>query len=72
MTKNRKKIAAGNFFFFFLSKTSVYLSPGLHKENPEEAFRSQKRTSSTSKHKISFLRLWVIFAVLDPEPDPLT
>ncbi len=39
-----------------------------------EAFRSQKRTSSNSKHEISllFLCLWVIFALLDPDPDPVT
>jgi hypothetical protein len=38
----------------------------------EEAFRSQKRTSTTSKHEISefsFLLLWVIFALLDPDPN---
>jgi hypothetical protein len=34
----------------------------------KEAFSSQKRTSSTSKHEI----LWIIFALLDPDPDPLT
>jgi hypothetical protein len=38
----------------------------------EEAFSPQKRTSSTSKHEISnffltFVTLWVIFALLDPE-----
>ena len=39
-----------------------------------EAFRPQKRTSSTSKHEICslFLFLWVIFALLVPDPDPLT
>jgi hypothetical protein len=38
------------------------------------AFSSQKRASSTSKPEISkkFLLLWVIFALLDPDPDPLT
>jgi hypothetical protein len=37
-----------------------------------EAFSPQKRTSSTSKHKTSvfFLFFWVIFALLDPDPDP--
>jgi hypothetical protein len=35
-----------------------------------EAFSPQKRTSSTSKHENSvlFLFLWVIFALLDPDP----
>jgi hypothetical protein len=30
MTKNLKKITAENFFYFFLSKTAIYLSLGLH------------------------------------------
>ncbi len=40
----------------------------------EEALSPQKRTSSTSKHEILyfFLFLWVIFALLDPDPDPET
>jgi hypothetical protein len=33
-----------------------------------EAFSPQKRTSSTSK-PIFFLFLWVIFALLDPDPE---
>jgi hypothetical protein len=38
----------------------------------EEAFSRQKRTSSTSKHEISrfFLFLGIVFAILDPNPDP--
>jgi hypothetical protein len=37
----------------------------------EEAFRSQKRLSNTSKHEIlkKILLLWVIFALLDPDLD---
>jgi hypothetical protein len=37
----------------------------------EEAFHSQMRTSINTKHEISlyFLLLWVIFALLDPDPD---
>jgi hypothetical protein len=37
-----------------------------------EAFSPQKRTSSTSKHEIFklFIFLWVTFALLDPDPDP--
>jgi hypothetical protein len=36
----------------------------------EEAFGFQKRTSNTSKHDFffKFLLLWVIFALLDPDP----
>jgi hypothetical protein len=55
----------------FKIKTRTYLS----KKNiqvTKEAFSSQKRISSTSKHKISkiFLILWVIFARLSPDLDP--
>ncbi len=36
----------------------------------EEAFSSQKRTFSTSKHEISFFFYFCsIFAILDPDPD---
>ncbi len=36
-----------------------------------EAFSPQKRTARISKHEIYllFLFLWVIFALLDPDPD---
>jgi hypothetical protein len=38
----------------------------------EEAFSSQKRTS-TSKHEIfKFFSTFVIFALRNPDPDPLT
>jgi hypothetical protein len=53
MTKNLKKFTAGKKLNFFLSKTSI----------ANEAFSSQERTSSF------FLLLWVIFALLDPDPD---
>ncbi len=51
MTKNWKKFIAD--IFFLLSKTTIYLSLGLHDvQLTKEAFSSQKRTSSTSKHEI--------------------
>jgi hypothetical protein len=56
----------------FGSKTTIYLSLGLLKGRPSyrEAFSCLKRTSSTSKHEILiFLLLWVIFVLLDPDPD---
>jgi hypothetical protein len=70
MTKNWKKITAEKKIQFFLSKSAIYLSLGLHKVFPitEEASSSQKRPSNTSKHEF-FLLLWVIFALLDPDPD---
>jgi hypothetical protein len=62
-----KKIA------FFLSKISILLSQGLHKDVQAtgEAFSTQKRTSNTSKHdtdSLSSLFLWIIFVHLDPDP----
>jgi hypothetical protein len=55
---------------FFWSKTAIYLSLGLHKvcQVTEEACSSQMRPSNTSKHEF-FLILWVIFALLDSDPD---
>jgi hypothetical protein len=52
MTKNLKNISAEKKIkFFFLSKTAIYLSLGLHKDVQvsEEACSSQKRPSNTSK-----------------------
>ena len=39
----------------------------------EEAYSSQKRPSNTSEHELNnfFLLLWVIFVLLDPDPDDL-
>jgi hypothetical protein len=66
----------------FGSKTAIYLSLGLNKERVqvrEEAFRSQKRPSNTSKHELltiffyfcgSFLPSWIRIRI--PDPDPLT
>jgi hypothetical protein len=57
------------------SKTTIYLSSGQASikdaQATGKALSPQKRTSSTSKHKISkfLLFLWVIFALLDPDPD---
>jgi hypothetical protein len=59
--------------FFFGSKTTIYLSLGLHKGRP-----SYRRSLQPSKENIQhfkkilyfFLFFWVIFALLDPVPDP--
>jgi hypothetical protein len=74
MTKNLKKNYSWIFFFFFFSKTAIYLSLGLHKVCP-----SYRRSLQLSKEAIQhfktwtftnfFLLLWVIFALLDPDPD---
>ncbi len=74
MTKNWKKITAEKFFFWL--KTTIYLSLGLHKELP-----SYRRSLQLSKENIQHFKTWnfkfflllrVIFALLDPDPDPLT
>jgi hypothetical protein len=79
-----KKITAENFFiYFFLSKTAIYLSLGLHKvpyvQVIEEAFSSQKRPSNTSKHELLLLPIFVYFCgsflpswIPNPDPDPQT
>jgi hypothetical protein len=81
-----KKITAEIFFYiFFLIKTAIYLSLGLHKvqyvQVIEEAFSSQKRPSNTSKHELlqifvyfcgSFLPSWIRIRNRIPNPDPQT
>ncbi len=52
MTKNCKNFTAENFFFFFFaSKTSIYLSLGLHKGRP-----SYRRNLQPSKANIQHLK----------------
>ncbi len=69
MTKYVKKFTVETKFIIFLSKIAIYLSLGLHKGRPSYRSRLQhsKRTSGTSKHEF-FLFLWIIFALLDPDP----
>ncbi len=52
-------------FFQFLWVISALLDPYPELQATEEAFSTQKRTSSTSKHEISWffsLFLWILFA----------
>ncbi len=77
MTKNWKKITAEKKLNFFGSKTTIYLFLGLHKGRPW-----YRRSLQLSKENIQFLKtwkfwtfflfLWVIFALLDQDPDPAT
>ncbi len=69
-----KKVYSGKKFMFFISKIAYYLSLGLNKECP-----SYRRSLQLSKKNIqhfetlnflTFLLLWVIFALLDPDPQP--
>jgi hypothetical protein len=72
----KKFTAVKVFFIYFGSKIAIYLSLGLHKGHTSyrrrEVFSPQKRTSSISKHENSLLFsiFVVIFALLDPDPDP--
>ncbi len=77
MIKNWNKLRAENItvekkLIFFWSKIPSYLSLGLIKDIQATggALSPEKRTSSISKLEISsiFLFLWVIFALLDPDP----
>jgi hypothetical protein len=78
MTENWKKLQLKKKLIFFLgSKTTIYLSLGLHKGG-----QSYRRSLQPSKKNIQhyktwklstfFIFLWVIFPLLDPDPDPAT
>ncbi len=72
--KLEKKLQLKIFLFFFWSKTAIYLSLGLHKVCP-----SYRRSLQLSKEAIQHFKtwtytnfcllLWVIFTLLDPDPD---
>jgi hypothetical protein len=66
--------ASGGFGSASIYCGSGSLGPIKDARATEAAFSPQKRTSSISKHEISllFLFLWVIFTLLDPDPDPAT
>ncbi len=70
MIKNCKKCIAENWIKNY--NLPVPRPPRKDVQATEEAFSPQKRKSSTSKHETSysFLFLGVIFALLDPDPDP--
>jgi hypothetical protein len=57
-----------NVKLYRIKKLQFVLSLSLHEVRP-----SYRKTSSTSKHEISelFLFLWVIFGLLDPDPPSL-
>ncbi len=56
---------------YFWSKIPIHLSPGLHKglQGTVEAISPQKRTSREHQN-LKFLFLWLIFALLGPDPNP--
>ncbi len=70
----REKTQPKNFsFFFFIQNCNLYI-PGLHKGRPSYR-RSLKPSKENIQHiqkwnLLTFLFLWVIFALLDKDPDP--
>jgi hypothetical protein len=75
--KIEKNLRLNIFLLFFWSKIGIYLSLGLHKGRP-----SFRRSLQPSKENIQhfktwnlltfFIFLWVIFSLLNPDPNPLT
>jgi hypothetical protein len=69
MTKNWQKITAEKKFF--ISKTAIYLSLGLHKVCP-----GYRRSLQLTKEAIQHFKTWIFstfvghFCLLDPDPDP--
>jgi hypothetical protein len=65
-----------NKFIFFYQKLQFTYPQASIKDAQAtgEAYSPQKRTSSNSKHEIALLFsfFWVIFALLDQDPDPAT
>jgi hypothetical protein len=70
-----KKMYNSKFNFYFFDQKLLFTYPQASIKEAQatgEAFSPQKRTSSTSKDENSVLLsiFWVIFAFLDPDPDP--
>jgi hypothetical protein len=71
MTKNWIIFTAEEKFnIFLIGNRNLLIRTSKLQEKPSAV----KKTSSTSKHEITklFLFLWAILAHLDPDPDPLT
>jgi hypothetical protein len=73
MTKKFKQMTSEKKKKKFCTKTTMYLSLGLHKERPSyrRSLQLSKEAIQTSKHELkkTILLLCVIFALLDPDPD---
>jgi hypothetical protein len=73
MTKNFKKLQLEKKIWIKSPNLSIPIPYASIKniQVTEEAFSSQKKPSNTSKHELLqiFLLLWVIFALLCPDPD---
>jgi hypothetical protein len=75
MNKNWKKFTAEKKILFWIKKNSIYLSLGLHKGRPSYRRSLQLKREHPALQNMKFLDyfllLWVIFALLDPDPDQL-
>jgi hypothetical protein len=74
MDKINLNTSEKNLILFFGSKTTIYLSSGLHKgcqryRRSLQPFQSEHLALQNMKFLNFFLLLWVIFALLDPDPD---
>jgi hypothetical protein len=72
-----KKITAENFFFFFGSKNYNLPIPRPLSRTPKlqekpSALKKEHPALQNMKILYLFLFLWVIFSLLDPDPDPAT
>jgi hypothetical protein len=71
MTKNCKKMYSSQRIIFSIKKLQLYgLGLIRYVQATAQAFHHQKRTSNISKFVIFslYMFLWVIFALLDPDP----
>ncbi len=66
MTKNWKKITAEKKLIFFFIE--IYVSLGLQKESYRRSLQHLKREHPALQNMKFFAFLWVIFALLDPDP----
>jgi hypothetical protein len=77
MTKNLQKCTAVKLFLYFLDRKLQFTYLYLHKGRTlatGEAFSSKREHPTLQNMKILyfFRYLWVIFVLLDPDPDPST
>ncbi len=68
-----EKMYCGKKLHFFRSKTTIYLSLGLHKGFPSyrrslQPLKENIQNFKTMNLLIFFLLLWVIFALMDTDP----
>jgi hypothetical protein len=71
MSKKLKKLYSCNFLYFFDQKIAIFLSLRLFKGRPQEkpsALKREHPALQKIKFFTFFLFLWIIFALLNPDP----